>query len=242
MDICVFEKGFNYSQDGTGNRLVYHLQGCDLHCPWCSNPEGMREPTDVTYYSADEMVEEIISCRPMFFDSGGVTFTGGECSLWAEQLVKVIARVKKAGISVAIESNAQSDGFLKLASLCDIVIADYKHPDGEKLKAVTGADIKKIEANLKAAAKIKSLQLRIPLIHGFNDDDNAMNGFADFFYNLWKNAADLTVEILPYHEYGKEKWEKLGRGYTVENGYVDKETVNKLSEMLKEKNIKVIKT
>ena len=41
MKLKIFQRGFNYSQDGSGNRLVYHLQGCNMRCPWCANPEGM---------------------------------------------------------------------------------------------------------------------------------------------------------------------------------------------------------
>lgn len=40
MSIRLFQTGWNYSQDGPGNRLLLHFQGCNFDCPWCSNPEG----------------------------------------------------------------------------------------------------------------------------------------------------------------------------------------------------------
>ena len=42
VSLRIINKGFNYSQDGPGNRLVYHLGGCNMKCPWCANPEGMN--------------------------------------------------------------------------------------------------------------------------------------------------------------------------------------------------------
>jgi pyruvate formate lyase activating enzyme len=41
MQINIMRKGLTYSQNGTGNRMVFYLQGCDMLCPWCSNPEGL---------------------------------------------------------------------------------------------------------------------------------------------------------------------------------------------------------
>ncbi|MGE5613157.1 MAG: glycyl-radical enzyme activating protein [Bacillota bacterium] len=43
MRVRLFQRGFNYSQDGPGNRLVYHFQGCNMRCPWCANPEGLEK-------------------------------------------------------------------------------------------------------------------------------------------------------------------------------------------------------
>lgn len=79
--LVYFQKGFNYSQDGPGNRLVYHLYGCDMRCPWCANPECFAADTRRYEVTVGEIMEEAFRSRPMFFDGGGVTFTGGEATL-----------------------------------------------------------------------------------------------------------------------------------------------------------------
>lgn len=239
MKIRIFEKGFNYSQDGPGNRLVYHLSGCNMFCPWCSNPEGMAGGGKE--YTAEEIANEIISCVPMFFDGGGVTFTGGECTLQADAVCEIIDFVKEKNISCAIESNAMTDGFLKTAEKCDTVILDFKSPKQDVLKSVTGGDLQKIKNNIKSIIGKKHIHIRIPLIHNFNDDEESLKLFCEFFNKL-KNFGSFDVELLPYHEYGKEKWRRCGKEYTVSDGHVRSETLRHFIKTFKENSIKIINT
>ena len=53
---------------------------------------------------------------------------------------------------------------------------------------------------------------------------------------------NLFFEILTYHEFGKEKYQKLGMDYTVTDGYVSEDDVKILLTELKNRNLKVINT
>ncbi len=244
MNIRYFGKGFNYDQDGPGNRLVYHLVGCNMRCPWCSNPEGMdvnREGRDITKVTAAEMLEEIRSCTPMFYDGGGVTFTGGEATMQIDTLKSILASLKCAGIHTVIETNGTSPRLPELLPLLDLLICDLKHTDSEKLRSVTGVSGENIYRNLRGAAEAEiPLLIRIPLIHGFNDDTASFDGFADFLSDL--PADGFSVELLAYHEYGKDKWKKLGLPYTVENGAIRESDRKCLAQRLCELGIRVITT
>ena len=238
MQIHIFGKGFNYSQDGPGNRLVYHLSGCNLRCPWCSNPEGLFGTGRAVEDEA--MIREILSARPMFFDGGGVTFTGGECSLQTDALLHVIDTVRAEGVNVAIESNATTDDFLRLAPACDVVIADYKHADAGRFREVCGGELSAVEAHLSQLTRSKFVHIRIPLIHNFNDGEQDAAGFVRFLSGLLTDAFD--VELLSYHEYGKEKWEKCGQTYRVQDGYVSEERMRALRDALIAAGVRVVHT
>ena len=175
----IFGKGFNFSQDGPGNRLVYHLSGCNMRCIWCSNPEGMDHGAG-TEVPVEAILSECISAKPMFFSGGGVTFTGGEATLQHDQLLELLRKLKENSIRTAIETNGTSSKLQILSPYIDYLIMDYKHFDGAILRSFTGLDNKTINANFESNCMNRKQQhIRIPLINGFNTENP--EGFAAYF-------------------------------------------------------------
>lgn len=254
----IIQTGFNYSQDGPGNRLVYHLQGCNMRCPWCANPEGIsiegtlmyrkdkdsgrvREKLSCKEYKIEELVQEVLRSRMMFFEGGGVTFTGGEPTVQFRELKELLELLHNEGIHIAMENNGTSPKLTKLLPYIDYLIMDFKHPSEEIHRKITGVSNKQIIENLAGILESgRQIALRIPLIHGFNDTGEALEGFLSFL--TAHPSEGMTLEVLPYHEYGKEKWEQCKMPYQVTDGYVSEETVRRFEEAFREVGISVIHT
>ena len=231
----IFNKGFNFRQDGPGNRLVYHMQGCNMRCIWCSNPEGM-EADGGREYSIAEIAAECIRSRPMFFSGGGVTFTGGEATMQHGELLALLKRLRAEGVHTAIETNGTSRNLSEFLPYIDYLIMDFKHYDSDMLKKYTGVGNEQIRKNFElVCADGRQMHIRIPLINGINTDNP--EGFADYFSG---HCTDNVVfEFLPYHEYGRDKWTSE---YKVRDGFVTGETVAEFTRIFKEHGLKVITT
>ncbi len=231
----ILQKGFNYSQDGPGNRLVYHLQGCNFRCKWCSNPESIKLDYDnCKEHSVDEIVDEAIRSRMMFFDNGGVTFTGGEPTLQFSELKQALVKLKEAGIHTAIETNGSHPDLPELSDYIDFFIIDIKCSDDDIHKKYTNHSNRITLKNLEKLTEIRNqLLVRIPLINNVNTN-------ADDFIRLFSSIdmSNTKVEILPYHEYGKCKWVEE---YEIKDGFVKEETLNEFIDKLKN-HVNLIKT
>lgn len=243
----IFKSGFNYSQDGPGNRLVIHLQGCNMFCPWCSNPEGMPSITPAGFegkcISLEEALEFCLSCRPMFFDGGGVTLTGGEVGVQMDGAKALLEALRKENIHTAIETNASMPRFNELFPFLNLIIADLKHYDNALHHRYTGIGNEIVIENLKLAAlQPFQLWIRIPLINGFNAAAHDAEGFVMVLLNILQAGGRFSVELLPYHEYGKEKWQQCGLPYKVENAFVSAEAVQYFSKVLSNAGINAIST
>ncbi len=232
----ILHKGFNYSQDGPGNRLVYHLQGCNFACKWCSNADSIptMNPKAVDY-TVDEIIDEIMRSRMMFFDGGGVTFTGGEVCVQSEELIVVLKKLNDLGIHTAIETNASFDSLKKLSDYVDYLIADFKHYDDLKHREWVGASNRSVKDNIEYLLKNRNqLHIRIPVIGGVNDNPD---GFAEYFSKL--ETSNAVFEFLSYHEYGKDKWKG---NYQIENGFVTKEKINEFKIKFEHNGMKTVET
>jgi pyruvate formate lyase activating enzyme len=233
--VRVFGKGFNFSQDGPGNRLVYHLSGCNMHCIWCSNPEGMDRDAGKDY-TLQDLLSECISAKPMFFGGGGVTFTGGEATLQHKELLELLKLLQQNGIHTAIETNGTSARLQELSPFIDYLIMDYKHFDCDILRNYTGMDNKTINNNFALnCANRKQQHIRIPLINGFNADNP--NGFVNFFCQF--DIKNTVFEFLPYHEYGKDKWRTP---YLVQNGFVTDDVLRQFQRTFISCGLQIVST
>lgn len=232
----IFQKGFNFAQDGPGNRLVYHVEGCNMHCLWCSNPEGMHPRESDRDVTAMELIKEAVSCKKMFFSGGGVTFTGGETTLDYIGLKTVLCGLKENGINTAIETNGTSPHLKELLPYIDYLIMDFKHYDDDMLKKYTGVGTEQIKKNYEMVCKSgRQYHVRIPLINHFNTDNPNM--FAQYFSSF--STENTVFEFLKYHEYGKEKWQE---DYKITDGFVTDEIVRRFNEVFKEYGLKCVTT
>ena len=122
--------------DGPGIRYVIFLQGCPLRCRYCQN----RDTWDVHAghdVFIDNMVSTILRYESYIKPDGGITVSGGEPLLQAENLVIFFRELKKLGFHTAIDTSGMfklSDTMKELISLTDLFLLDIKHIEPNKSK------------------------------------------------------------------------------------------------------------
>ena len=232
----ILQKGFNYSQDGPGNRLVYHLQGCNFACKWCSNADSIPlENPAAKDFPVEFLFDEIKRSRMMFFDGGGVTFTGGEACVQAAELLELLKLLKAEGINAAIETNGSYLALREIAEYIDYLIIDLKHFDEDEHLKWTSASNKATKDNIEYfLSQKRSVHIRIPIINGVNTD---AKGFAEYFSGF--DTTNAVFEFLAYHEYGKDKWQTE---YQIENGFVSTDVIEDFNETFKSYGLKTVIT
>lgn len=224
--------------DGPGIRFIVFMQGCKLHCKYCQNRDTWSEDINKEY-SVQEVVEKAIRTKP-YMDStgGGVTVSGGEPLLQSYFLLELFKELKKQNISTCIDTAGSvviTNTIKELLKFTDLVLLDIKHINDEKCIELTGFSNKnELDFARYCSENDIPMWIRQVLVPGYTDDIKDLKQTRKFIDTL-KNVK--KVEILPYHNLGKQKWLNLGLKYPLENTRIPtNEEIKKAEEILVKRN------
>jgi len=146
--------------------------------------------------------------------SGGLTVSGGEPLLQDRFTARFCAAARAMGVHTAVETNGLLGDRLSDAELdrIDLVLLGLKSWGGRH-KHVTGKDMAPTLAfGRRLAERKRPVWVRFVLVPGLTDDEGDINSIATFAAGLGNVER---VDVLPFHQMGRFKWEKLGLAYTL---------------------------
>lgn len=204
--------------DGPGVRFVLFMQGCPMRCLYCHNPDTW-DTGGGTIVDTDEILQKYEGCRN-FLKNGGLTVTGGEPLLQIEFVTELFMKAKQRGIHTCLDTSGivfnkdRTEDFDNLIKYTDLVLLDIKHIDTDAHKNLTG------HANTNVLNFAKYLDennipmwIRHVVVRGITLDRDMLIKLGEFIGSL-KNVQAL--EVLPYHDMGKFKYEALKIPYPLD--------------------------
>ena len=195
--------------DGPGVRFVVFLQGCNLRCRCCHNPDthsfdGGRE------YSPEEIVKEALRYREYFGSEGGTTLSGGEPLLQAEFAREVFSLCHESGINTCLDTSGSviNDSVVALLDECDRVLLDYKYVTDELYRENVGCSIEAVKEFLELLQK-KSIPttLRQVIIPTKNDTLENVRTLGEVAKS---HPCVDKIELLPFRKICQVKYDNLG--------------------------------
>lgn len=207
--------------DGPGLRFVVFLQGCPLRCLYCHNPDTWEVGIGKEYDS-DFILNEFNKNKG-FYESGGITVTGGEPLLQIDFLTELFQKAKKQKIHTCIDTsgivfNPTSSKFMekinKLLDYTDLILLDIKEIDPIKHKKLTGFDNMNIlDFARYLSDRMITIWVRHVVIPGLTDDEQ---GWFNLGYFLGELKNIKALDILPYHTMGATKYKQLNMIYPLD--------------------------
>ncbi|WP_425956983.1 pyruvate formate-lyase-activating protein [Xylanimonas sp. McL0601] len=218
--------------DGPGTRLTVFLNGCPLRCLYCHNPDtlNMRDGEPVT---ADELLGRVKRYLPIFrATKGGLTLSGGEVLQQPAFAARILRGAKEMGVHTALDTS----GFLgkaltdEMLADTDLVLLDVKAGDPDTYLEVTKRPLQPTldfgrrlaESGLPGgvtAAQPVEVWVRFVLVPGLTDDERNVDLVAGYAASLneIRPGTVTRVEVLPFHQMGRDKWTALGRDYSLDD-------------------------
>lgn len=147
---------------------------------------------------------------------GGITLSGGEPLAQPEFARELLKGCKEKGWHTAIETTGlgSKQAIEEVFPWIDLALVDIKAINPHVHKEGTGVENRIILENILRISFITKVVVRVPVIPGFNDNEEEIQAIGEFA-QLMSNVD--TIHLLPYHNFGENKYSLLGRIYPMEN-------------------------
>jgi glycyl-radical enzyme activating protein len=209
VEVCEHEA----HQAVDGNHSMVHTLciACGTCLPTCTH-DALKMIGEE--WTVERVMAEVVRDIDFYQQSGGgITLSGGEPMGQFNFALEILKACRGLGIHTCIETSgfAPQHKYLEILPWVDLFLFDYKATETETHKKLIGVPNRLILDNLEFLYNQKAaLLLRCPLIPGVNDTPEHLQGIA----NISKKYPDLVgLELMAYHDLGKDKITQLGQEY-----------------------------
>lgn len=195
--------------DGPGVRFVVFMQGCNLRCGCCHNPDTWHL-SGGTVCTPEEIVERAVRYREYFGVKGGITFSGGEPLLQPEFVHEVFRLCHEEGINTCLDTSGSimNEACKALLEETDRVLMDLKYTCDSFYREYVGCGIEPV---LKFLSYLNEKQIPVTLrqviIPSLNDNEKNILALKEIANK--HNCVD-KIELLPFKKICQVKYDNLG--------------------------------
>ena len=219
--------------DGPGVRFTVFMQGCNLRCGCCHNPDTW-EITQKNEYTAVSLAEKCERYKEYFGKDGGITVSGGEPLLQAKFVTELFSECKKRGINTCLDTSGSilSGDVKSLLELTDIVLLDIKYTNEQDYQNYVGCTLKTPlefldyldEKNIPTVVR----QVIIPTLNDNRENISELKKIVKSHKNI------IKTELLPFKKLCSVKYDKLGLDFRFKD--LPEPDVNSVKQLEKELN------
>lgn len=212
LEICL-QKAIFLKDDN----IFIDTNKCTL-CKQCINTCPQKALTSEGEIKTVQQVLDIVLQDEVFYEEsdGGITLSGGEFLMQTQFAEELLIAAKEKNLHTCCETTGfcTPEKFQHIIQYIDYILFDLKHWDSQRHLEGTGIDNKLILTNMKYAISTgKKVLPRIPVIPKFNDSLEDAKKFCNILHNVGSNQCQL----LPFHQFGENKYHLLNKQYAYEN-------------------------
>ncbi len=211
----------SFLEDGPSFGTAVFLKGCPLRCTWCASPESQRVKPELLKLetavwagqqgAAGELLSHVLNDGATSARCTTLTLTGGEPLLqpsFAEALLR-LAKDEQLVTEIETTGNAPWEVLETIFPYVDMWIYELKHVDSAAHHEWTGLCNELILSNLRKLVELGApIRVRVPLIPGFNADDESLRSIGQFLAQL--DGSILSFDLVPIETPDRKKYEALG--------------------------------